>query len=87
MAQGSGFQGTFKVSPKPLAQVEPGKWYFGFAYLGCEKLFAVFDDPSNGQTPLQFAGGGHFLVACPHCAADRLYLTEQVQRFRAEKSQ
>jgi hypothetical protein len=87
MAQGSGFQGTYKVSPKPLAEVEIGKWYFGFTCLNCKKMFAVFDDSSAGQMPISFEGGGHFRVACPHCQADRLYEAEQVERFQAEGTQ
>jgi hypothetical protein len=28
-------------------------------------------------------GGGHILVACPHCSAARLYGAEQVRQFEA----
>jgi len=28
MAQGTGFQGTYKVTSKPREQVEAGKWYY-----------------------------------------------------------
>ena len=85
MAQGTGFQGTYNVTPKPREQVEAGRWYYGFTCLECNQRFAVFDDDSNGKTRVRFEGDGHFLVACPHCDADRLYLTSQVEHFQAER--
>ena len=78
------FQGTYKVTAKPLGTVRSGAWYFGFDCLVCSKRFAVFDDPSNGASPTKFAGGGHFRVACPHCGSDRLYGVDAVRHFRAE---
>jgi hypothetical protein len=86
MAQGSGYQGTYKVTPKGLAEIVPGKWYYGFTCAACHKRFAVFDGNSSGQRPVTFTGGGHIRVACPHCLADRLYETGQVEHFQAEQA-
>jgi len=83
MAQGSGFQGTYKVTAKNPAEVKPGDWYYGFDCLVCGRRFAVFDDTTSATKPVTFAGGGVFRVACPHCSADRMYQTDQVQHFQA----
>ena len=77
-------QGTFKTSPKALDEVAVGNWYYGFDCLVCSKRFAVFDDKSGGKIQMKFSGGGgHILVACPHCSAARLYGAEQVRQFEA----
>ena len=74
--------GTAKVTAKNIEDVQPGNWYFGFDCLECPKRFAVFDDESDGNTPVQFTGGGHILVSCPHCSADRMYSVDQVVQFQ-----
>ena len=80
---GPDFQGTHQVDAKALDEVVVGNWYYGFDCLVCTKRFAVFGDKSGGKAPLRFSGGGgHALVACPHCSADRLYGAEQVRHFR-----
>jgi len=83
MAQGTGFQGTYKVTPKPKNEVKPGQWYYGFDCLECGSRFAVFDDKSKSEKPGQMVGGGHFRSVCPECGADRLYTTDQVVHFQA----
>ena len=81
--EGPDFQDTYKVGPKPLDELLVGNWYYGFDCLVCTKRFAVFDDESAGKMPLKLGGGGgHLLVACPHCAADRLYGGDQVRHFQ-----
>jgi DNA-directed RNA polymerase subunit RPC12/RpoP len=76
-------QGTLKSSAKALADLVVGNWYYGFDCLVCSKRFAVFDDKNAGKTQLKFSGGGHILVACPHCSSDRLYGADQVRNFEA----
>jgi hypothetical protein len=41
MAQGSGFQGTYKVTATSLDEVKPGQWYYGVSCLACSKRFAI----------------------------------------------
>ncbi len=82
MAQGSGFQGTYKVTAKKLSDIKSGDWYYGFDCLVCGERFAVFDDTSQGTKVVQMMGDGVFRVACPYCQSDRLYKTDQVKNFR-----
>jgi hypothetical protein len=63
MVQGTGFQGTYKVRPKPLEEVKVGNWYCGFSCLACTKRFAVFDDPSSGATRVPIGGMAWKLAA------------------------
>jgi len=83
MAQGSGFQGTYKVTAKNPSEVRAGVWYYGFDCLVCSSRFAVFDDTSSGVKQVRFEGEGVFRVACPHCSADRMYKTDQMRHFQA----
>jgi hypothetical protein len=83
MPRSPGFQGTLTARPKALHEVAIGNWYFGFDCLVCSKRFAVFDDESGGKIQRTFSGSGHVLVACPHCAAQRLYASDQVRQFEA----
>ena len=84
MAQGTGFQGTYRVTPKPKNEVKPGHWYYGFDCLECGERFAVFDS-KGPSAPVTFAGGGHIRTTCPHCAADRLYEPAQAVHFQGSE--
>jgi hypothetical protein len=77
------YQGAYKVVAKAPAQVLTGSWYFGFDCRACGKRFAVFDDPSSGEKKIQYQGGGHYRVACGHCAAVCFYGTDQISRYQA----
>lgn len=85
MAQGTGFQGTYKVTPKSKNEVKPGNWYYGFDCLECGSRFAVFDDKSMGKKAVSMGGGGQIRSACPECGVDRLYATDQIVQFEAVK--
>jgi hypothetical protein len=76
-------QGTLRMSAIALAEVVVGNWYYGFDCIVCSKRFAVFDDKYAGKTQLKFCGGGHILVACPHCSSSRLYGADRVRQFEA----
>jgi hypothetical protein len=87
MAQRAGYKETFKViTAKLLAEVKPGGWYFGLNCLACKDRFAVFDDASGGLKEFSITGVTAVRVACPHCAADRLYpIPSDFVRFQVEK--
>ena len=57
MAQGTGFQGTYKVTPKPREQVEAGKWYYGFACNG-NAFTEAFGINNAGQIVGTYAANG-----------------------------
>jgi predicted RNA-binding Zn-ribbon protein involved in translation (DUF1610 family) len=85
MFEGSGFQATYKVTAKKPGEMKPGNWYFGFDCPACHARFAVFDDPGAGSEPFTSRRPCVFRVSCPGCGADRLYRTDQVQQFRANR--
>lgn len=69
------------ISGKSLAQLAPGKWYFGFICKGCGKRFALIEDTKEGSRALDL---GHILIrtACPHChARNYSYRADEVQSF------
>jgi hypothetical protein len=82
MFEGSGFQATYNVPAKKPAETKPGQWYFGFDCPVCHARFAVWDDPGAGAQPFTSKRPCVFKVSCAHCAADRLYRTDQVRQYK-----
>ena len=80
--EGSGFQAKYDVTAKKPGALKSGNWYFGFNCSTCSARFAVWDDPGTGSKPFTSKRPCVFRVTCPHCGADRLYRTDQVQQFR-----
>jgi DNA-directed RNA polymerase subunit RPC12/RpoP len=83
MFEGSGFQATYEVTAKRAEELTSGSAYFGFVCAGCGTRFAVWNDPSAGAERFTSKRPCVFKVSCPHCAAARLYRTDQVQPFTA----
>jgi predicted nucleic-acid-binding Zn-ribbon protein len=81
MPTGTGPHGIHNAKAKPLFDVKPGEWYFGFDCAKCGQRFAVFDDPSKGT--INFNGAAHIQVACSHCDHDQLYGADEVQNYKA----
>ena len=74
---------SYRARPLPLAEVEPGQWYFGFDCLACDARFAVFKDETAGRRQLSFAGEGYVQALCPHCSVDGLYTARELQHYQA----
>jgi hypothetical protein len=70
-------------SQRRANSLKAGDWCFGVLCAKCAKGVGMFEDPSQGQTPLTFDGPGRLRVKCPGCGFEGEYQATQVQRLQA----
>ena len=68
-----------------MTEIKPGDWWWGVYCKRCETPIGLFEDKSQGEAPMTFAGPGKLSVKCPNpkCMKRADYGTNAVQRFQA----
>jgi ribosomal protein S27E len=71
-----------EVDAKAKSMLTPGSWYLGLKCDACEKLIAVFDDPTD-TGDIAASGSGALRVQCTFCGETRSYPATKMLPFQA----
>ena len=67
---------------KDPIQTAPGKWYWGFRCIKCNKSIAVAEDTSEGRAPYP-AQSGSYGRNCRYCGKSGDYQVAGIESFKA----